>query len=170
LIPRNRRFQRALSIGAIAGVVVLVVLARFESRDLESAVRFGVHGELILVGLATVVVIAHIVTGGTGSLLVRILSNPVMVLIGKWSYGIYLVHKLFYTAFLELHLSRPLWIALSIAASFVAAIVLYYAVELPFLRLKERFSKVVPHAATQIEATDAGSPLMTAEVATEHTS
>lgn len=155
-IPSGVRFQRSLSWAAVAGVLVLVLEARLPNT-IASSDRFAMHGGLLVASLATAAVIAHVVTGAGTSLLVRLLRQPVMILIGKWSYGLYLVHKVVYTAMLELHLSRPAWIVLSIAGSFVAAAALYYAVELPFLRLKERFSKVAKHAATQTSVEDLSS-------------
>ncbi len=87
-----------------------------------------------------------------GSLLQRT-RIPGMGAIAIWSYSIYLTHKQLCILLSE-HwpASAPLSIAMMIAASIFAGWLLYFAVEAPFMRLREHFipsnHKRRPHEAT----------------------
>lgn len=67
------------------------------------------------------------------SLFSKALSNHVLVYIGKLSYGLYLWQQLFLT---ELNTTISGIFPLNILFCFLAAIISYYAVEMPFLALK----------------------------------
>ena len=74
-----------------------------------------------------------------GSLLERT-RIPGMGAIAIWSYSIYLTHKqLCILLAREMDPDAPASIALMIGASIVAGWLLYFAVEAPFMRLRERF-------------------------------
>lgn len=74
-----------------------------------------------------------------GSLLQRT-RIPGMGVIALWSYSIYLTHKQLCILLAE-HLdpAQPASIALMIAASILAGWLLYFAVEAPFMKMRERF-------------------------------
>jgi peptidoglycan/LPS O-acetylase OafA/YrhL len=87
-----------------------------------------------------------------GSLLQRT-RIPGMGAIAVWSYSIYLTHKQLCVLLAEhWEPDEPLSIALMIAASIFAGWLLYFAVEAPFMKLRERFlpsnHKRRPHEAT----------------------
>ncbi|MTW13688.1 acyltransferase family protein [Pseudoduganella eburnea] len=87
-----------------------------------------------------------------GSLLQRT-RIPGMGAIAVWSYSIYLTHKQLCVLLAEYWApDEPLSIALMIAASIFAGWLLYFAVEAPFMKLRERFipsnHKRRPHEAT----------------------
>lgn len=136
----NARRERALSYLAFLSGLVLLILFRFSSRNINRLTAFSVHGGFLIIAAATGVIVWNIVVGGQGSFVSKILRHPILVWIGKLSYSLYLVHKIFYTAFLTLGLPRVEWILLSISTSLAAAAMLHYGVELPFLKLKRRFS------------------------------
>lgn len=87
-----------------------------------------------------------------GSLLHRT-RIPGMGAIAIWSYSIYLTHKQLCILLAE-HWDpgEPLSIAIMIAASILAGWLLYFAVEAPFMKIRERFipynEKRRPHEAT----------------------
>jgi peptidoglycan/LPS O-acetylase OafA/YrhL len=94
----------------------------------------------VLVGGASVLVVADLVIG-RHSLLAAPLATRPMVFIGKISYGLYLLHlpiyfmieKLLPTASLPVRLSLKVTISISIAT------ISFYLYEKRFLRLKDRF-------------------------------
>jgi peptidoglycan/LPS O-acetylase OafA/YrhL len=83
----------------------------------------------------------------------RALESSVLRFFGRHSYALYLVHPLVYGGFKRLaiggllgpllSLPRPIqmasWVTLNAAASVLLAVVAWYGVERPFLRLKYRF-------------------------------
>ncbi|WP_342120893.1 acyltransferase family protein [Pseudoduganella sp. OTU4001] len=74
-----------------------------------------------------------------GSLLART-RIPGMGAIALWSYSIYLTHKQLCILLAEhFEPDRPASIALMIAASILAGWLLYFAVEAPFMKIRERF-------------------------------
>lgn len=91
-------------------------------------------------GVATVLIIIGCVVGGT-SPIVRVLEHPVMVWLGRRSYGIYLWHWPFLRT--SLFPSRGQNVVWSIAITLVVAELSFRFVESPLLRLKSRFN----HAA-----------------------
>lgn len=87
-----------------------------------------------------------------GSLLQRT-RIPGMGLIAIWSYSIYLTHKQLCILLAERWpASEPLSIAIMIAASIFSGWLLYFAVETPFMKLRDRFipsnHRRRPHEAT----------------------
>ena len=61
---------------------------------------------------------------------------------GKYSYAMYVMHMVFVEALASTHLALPIRIGLTLAGTFAAALLSWYLLEAPFLRLKEHF--VVP--------------------------
>lgn len=96
----------------------------------ESMNTYGIAVSVLAAGVA----IAHIVSA-PGSYVSRALSTPVLIWIGKRSYGLYLYH---WPIFLFVGIShRPEKIFIATSASFVVATLSFRYVEQPFLRLKD---------------------------------
>lgn len=124
-----------------AGAVVLVAaLAAFPQRTPDA---FAVFAPLVALGTATLV--AGLLAGP--SLLSRLFSWAPLVLIGRWSYSLYLYHVL---ARASVRVALEAWfpgllhryeLILVVTLSFVLAAMSYYVVERPFLRLKDRLPR-----------------------------
>jgi peptidoglycan/LPS O-acetylase OafA/YrhL len=100
--------------------------------------------------------------------LARVLAFPGLTLLGRYSYGIYLIHGLLrpwvsQTALAWLqqrpaYLTYPHYALLSFvlgsATSIALAILLYHGWEAPFLRLKDRIAASEPSAGARVSASD----------------
>jgi len=108
-----------------------------------AAVAAIIHGQnmnvygFVVVVAATLAVLCSLLARPT-SRLSGVLSHPVMVAIGKRSYGLYLYH---WPIFLFIGIdSRPHVLALGFGWSFLAAWLSYAYIEKPFLRMKGRWA------------------------------
>jgi peptidoglycan/LPS O-acetylase OafA/YrhL len=123
--------------GRAAGPAALALLALAASQTALFSKGLPTWGYPI-VGVLTVVVIADVWAGGS---LDRLLRPAPLVAIGRISYGLYLWH---WPVFLVLNPSRIHWspvplTVLRLAVTTAVAVVSFFAVEQPFLRLKGRF-------------------------------
>lgn len=79
---------------------------------------------------------------------IRIAANPILVYLGKISYGLYVYHVFALTIvrFAKPHFSAWSWDLINAPASFVLTVVIsavsYHWLESPFLRLKDQFARV----------------------------
>jgi peptidoglycan/LPS O-acetylase OafA/YrhL len=97
-------------------------------------------GWFVVSALCAVIILQLAVTQHT--LLHRMLENPALVYTGKISYGLYLWH---YPIFVLAERWRWAGGYLgALLASVVAAVISYYFIERPFLRLKERLKRTRP--------------------------
>ncbi|WP_218061982.1 acyltransferase family protein [Endobacter medicaginis] len=126
------------SVGALARAWPLAVglIAVFVLRGAPSD-PFALSCTMLGIGLCAAVVILSL-SQRPGSRFGRVLSLPPLVLLGKWSYGIYLWH---FTLLVHLRMDPHLQLKVlaSIPLSIAMAALSYHVVERPFLRLKDRF-------------------------------
>ena len=81
-----------------------------------------------------------------------VLANPVARYIGTISYGLYLLHMIAMNATKKLRSEHDwLFFAIALVASIAVASASYWMYEVPFLKLKNRFRKSDPLAATPAE-------------------
>ncbi|MGZ4709060.1 MAG: acyltransferase family protein, partial [Acidimicrobiales bacterium] len=123
--------------GRWAGPVALAMLALAASQTALFSKGLPSWGYPI-VGVLTAIVIADVWAGGV---LDRALRPTALVAIGRISYGLYLWH---WPVFLVLNPARTHWspfplTLLRLAVTFAVAVVSFFAVEQPFLRLKRHF-------------------------------
>lgn len=145
------RASRALTVGAGMAAVVLAVLAVL-GPDLESTVAYFGPQQVGIVAAA--VLTAHVVAANGPQLL----AHPVLVWIGRRSYGLYLYHQLIR---LTVQTLFPDWratflTAVALPVTFAVAALSYRYIETPFLRRKQRFARVPGEVAT--EGNPAGDP------------
>jgi peptidoglycan/LPS O-acetylase OafA/YrhL len=135
--PGTVRAVMGRSSGRLAGPVALVILAVAASQT--ALFSKGLPSWLYpIVAVLTAVVIADVWTGGA---LDRLLRPAVLVAVGRISYGLYLWH---WPVFLVLNPARIPWAAVPLTAlrlvvTLAVAVVSFFAIEQPFLRLKTRF-------------------------------
>lgn len=139
---------RILALGAATGLVVLVAhYGRFNRDDLLTTV----FGYSLLAIVSTWVVLAASQLK-SGSLVGRLVANPVFASLGKYSYGLYVTHMFFAPLYIKLFGwpeltkltgSYPAAIVihatLAIVCSWAIAWVCYHTMEKHFLRLKSFF-------------------------------
>ena len=124
--------------------VLVFWLIAFRAAPLNSVElnRLSIFSGTAVISLTTAFLVVH-ATSGEDSLANRILSNSWLVSLGVLSYSLYLVHQpifiLFNYAGLNDFIREPLMIAVSI----LAAALLHFFVERPFLRLRDRLRRPV---------------------------
>jgi len=135
--PRAARDAMSGTVGRVAGPVAMAMLALAASQT--ALFSKGLPTWLYpIVAVLTVVVIADVWAGGS---LERVLRPAPLVAIGRISYGLYLWH---WPVFLVLnptrtHLSEWPLTLVRLVVTFAVAVVSFFAIEQPFLRLKKRF-------------------------------
>jgi peptidoglycan/LPS O-acetylase OafA/YrhL len=134
------RLVRLAWIPAVAVVLVAIATSTWNAK----ALYFG-GGTLFAASVAVIVV--ALVTG-TSVGLSRVIGCVGLVGVGKISYGLYLYHyPIFQSATLaRLNISAPGKVLLATALTLLVAIVSFYVIERPALRLKERF-RPMEHAS-----------------------
>jgi peptidoglycan/LPS O-acetylase OafA/YrhL len=137
---RNARWAPAL--GALLVGLTLWSGYALHQEGHRAEWNFG----LILCSLVSAVAVVFIVErpqalGG------RILSSTILVAIGRRSYALYLWSYILNTWFRDTGSLEPF---LVLTGSFVAAEISYRCVELPALRLKDRFSMPIPEPARDV--------------------
>jgi len=125
------RVRAVPAVIAALGVGTAVVLLPLHSA-------FYLHGGALLVGLATAVVIAHLVTAQTQPMS-RILQRKTLTWIGVRSYGIYLWHFPIFGLLAASGLPTLAVAGLSAALSFAIPALSYRFIESPILKQKKRF-------------------------------
>ena len=106
---------------------------------------------MFIAGYATVVLVTlgilALLVGEGAPLLRRMLEFPMLVGIGRISYGLYLWHYPLFNYVDLMELSQPVRLAAMVGSVFAAAGVSYYLIERPCLRLKSRFQPSVLRSA-----------------------
>ena len=125
-------------------VAVLLFVALYNWTEERPGVGTGGTAEFIMFGLVALFVLLPAVFGeDAGGIPRRILRNGVLVWLGVVSYGIYLYHENVIVRVSErlghygLPHGYPAVLAVSFLATCALAAISFYAVERPFLRLKE---------------------------------
>jgi peptidoglycan/LPS O-acetylase OafA/YrhL len=134
LLPSTRRYLRGITIAAGVGTAFIVYcLLTF---DLASTQNY--NGVFTLVALSVGVIILRLLAAPVG-FAGRILESTPLVGVGRISYGLYLYHIPVFL-WIEFHVQAwmPIKIVLGVSATFAAALLSYYLIERPFLRLKDR--------------------------------
>jgi peptidoglycan/LPS O-acetylase OafA/YrhL len=146
-IAARRSVVRPISYVAITLVAVLVVLARRTNYSTFLVVT-------PIVGLATCAVIM-LVLYHPDALLCRILENPILVAIGKVSYGLYLWHYPVYH-FLSpdrLGTGPAPALCVRVVVTTILVVLSYHLIEKSALRLKHRYSPLLQRANAPIDPT-----------------
>jgi peptidoglycan/LPS O-acetylase OafA/YrhL len=126
------RWRAPLQIGALLAIALLSVGAATFDHRWAAFYRYG----LLLVAAASVLVILDLAIRPQG-VLTRIMGQPFFVWLGKLSYGIYLWHYPIARTLKTLPPSAR-FAAVSVLSVALAA-ASYYLLEVPCLRLKDRF-------------------------------
>jgi peptidoglycan/LPS O-acetylase OafA/YrhL len=137
---------RRPALGALGGLILLVGTAMATAPEAIGALGLpcpidgGLRAAFLYAGIDAVaaMLLLAVVRDGLG---VRWLEHPVLVWIGTRSYGLYVLHfplqGVTAVAFPQMTLGAK--IALDLGLSFLACELAYRVVELPFLRLKDRW-------------------------------
>jgi peptidoglycan/LPS O-acetylase OafA/YrhL len=135
LLPRSRRFVRGIGMGALVSAAAIAFLVVFDRATMT--VYF--HGLLTVFALMVAVIIVRLLVAPSrlGTLL---LESAPLVGIGRISYGLYLYHALvmYWLEPAEYGWNHPTMTATALGLSLAAALVSFYCIERPFLRLKDR--------------------------------
>ena len=147
------RFQAAASRFSLFPVLLLVAMLRTLSWNSH---RLQILG-FTLIALCAAWVILAALTGQADGVLRRILRSPLLNYCGRISYGFYLWHYPIYRV-VAMHLSSEFEkLVVTAGLSFAIAALSYHVVEVPVLRLGERFRSGVKQRPDRF--TSAASPL-----------
>lgn len=168
LIAWTKRL-RLLALGSATGLLILVAhYGRFNRDDLFTTVL----GYTLLATFSAWCVLACAQLR-SGTKTTRIIANPVLSSLGKYSYGIYVTHMFFAPAYTKAfgwntlmgltgsyNAAIVIHIVLATTCSWAIAYVSYHLVEKHFLRLKAFFDyrKATAPAAQPVQATEPASP------------
>jgi len=135
--PKPMREGLQSPAGRAAGPVALALLAVAASQTALFSKGLSSWGYPVI-GVLTVMVVADVWAGG---LLERLLRPAPLVAVGRISYGLYLWH---WPVFLVLNPTRTGWsgamlTTVRLLVTAAVAVVSFFAIEQPFLRLKTRF-------------------------------
>jgi len=155
LLPRSRRALFVIGAGSLTSALVLSLM--FLRSGFDHSQFYYVYFALVALMMALILVRLLL---GQPRIVAAVLGARPLVAIGRLSYGLYLVH-IPIIAWLfghELGWDHPVRTVLAVVLIFLAALLSYYVVERPFLRLKDRFSAVGPvDAAATASASSAGT-------------
>jgi peptidoglycan/LPS O-acetylase OafA/YrhL len=134
-LPRSRGFVIFTSVGSVAGIAGLAYLVQ---TCLLNDPRFY-QGLFTLVGLAVAVIIVRLLSAP--SWLRTVLEVDFLVATGRISYALYLIHipAMEWLNVREMGWRAPGESLLVIAVTFAAAILSFFCIERPCLKLKHRF-------------------------------
>jgi peptidoglycan/LPS O-acetylase OafA/YrhL len=151
--PRLRPYLHVLSYLAAAAVLVSFRVV------IDNGAFPYLGGFLIISVLTGVVLVDQIST--TPSKLALVLRHPVAVLIGRWSYSLYLVHLPVIQLLQTTDISRTAQVPLAFGVSMLLAMVLHVAVERPALRLRRRFEASTTVSSRELSAGAASATKVT---------
>jgi peptidoglycan/LPS O-acetylase OafA/YrhL len=108
-------------------------------------------GGLLLSAFATAAIMMRFLVMPSG-FVNSALSSPILAGLGLISYGLYLWHMPVFWAVNQLNLPTVADVPLRLSVSFITAVISFYVIELPFLRLKDRIPvrqpKTIPMTGT----------------------
>ena len=138
MVPRTPGWAAGIRIGAVLAGGVLAIL--IHQAGYTSASTY--HGGLLLAALAIGVVLLHLVHSPSRAAVI-ILGFPVLVWVGRISYGVYLWHTPVLTGLQEARLVRlgipaPMRAVFVVAVTFAVAAISFYVIERPILRANDR--------------------------------
>lgn len=110
-------------------------LVLFSGKALAAVQLFKDTGWAVLYGL----VLLLAATARPGGVLQSALSHPALTIVGKYSYGMYVLHLVILGSLPLRRMWPPLAFLLLLATVFCAAALSFNLFEQPFLRLKDRF-------------------------------
>jgi len=134
LLPNWKWFAKALKISAMISCVGLLMIGIFHTNA-PWMICIG----WFLASVFAAILIAHFGSASSG-LLHRFFENPILVYIGKISYGLYIWHFPI-LMFMRQH-QLPWQHLMYLPPVFLVVLASYYLIEKPFLRLKDRFARV----------------------------
>jgi len=144
LLPRSRRARLVTGAAALASAAMLGWSI--------FVIKHAGHPQLYFGYFTAVALMVGIVLVGLLSFRARlaslVLESRPLVFVGRLSYGLYLVHMpiILWIGPMRLGWKHPTATLQAAGLSFVAALLLHYAVERPFLRLKDRLRAPAPVA------------------------
>jgi peptidoglycan/LPS O-acetylase OafA/YrhL len=133
LISAAARFRTVIQ--GCAAISALFLIAVFAVGGAWPPALFFYYGLQTLVALAAAFILIALLSRPPRAV-TRLLEWPVLVGMGRMSYGLYLWH---FPLFQAIGVTTPARRACSIVAAFVVAAASYHFLEGPCLRLKERF-------------------------------
>lgn len=98
----------------------------------------------LTIALCAAIIIIRLVTTGGDPLIGKVLTQPVIVWIGKISYGLYLWHYPIFNIMRHYEYTRTTTFVCGTAFTFIFSVLSYYFIERPFLLLKGKTSFIAP--------------------------
>lgn len=143
LLSRSRRFVYWTGVGSLVSVASLSYLSVY--RCLDHSQYY--HGLFTLVALMVAVIIVRLLSKSSRLSSLLLESSP-LVWTGRLSYGLYLFHiPVMYGVRQAGVRQQPAAFLLSVALTIAAALVSYFCIERPCLRLKDRLRQPSPITA-----------------------
>src|SRR5262249_24360384 len=141
LLTAGNRLQRASWLFVVnrSMLVVLLPFVGYALVTFSSVSAFLYRGGFTLVSATAAIAIIELLNAPPG-LVVRVMESPPLVWVGRLSYGLYL--WIFPVCYILTIPGRPrlVLVPLQVGATFAMAILSFYLIERPFLRLKEQFT------------------------------
>lgn len=140
--PIRRGARAAWCLSLAAGLCFLLLLGYFVVGDTCEAPGLY-YGGYSLLALGSALVILGLTQAAPGlGILSALLRRPLLVWVGKLSYGLYLWHFFIFYVCEERFPQATRWLTLALAVclTFAVAALSFYVVERPILRLKSRFA------------------------------
>jgi peptidoglycan/LPS O-acetylase OafA/YrhL len=135
LLPKSLLFRRLLGVAAAASTAGLAFAFTQSCMDRNA----WYYGGFTLLALAVAIIITQLLANRSGAA-TKILSSFPLTVLGRLSYGLYLYHipVVEWLGLREMGWKAPGETATAVGVTFAAAVLSYYLVERPFLRLKDR--------------------------------
>jgi peptidoglycan/LPS O-acetylase OafA/YrhL len=135
-VPSRAWIPRVSGYMATAAAISLVAISFIADWYSVQTLRIW----LPLTVVSTTIIVFHLVTLKQTALH-RVLETPIIVWIGKISYGLYLWHFPVFGVLKDLHVPGPLVLLLGSGITFAVASLSYYGVERRFLNMKAGFAR-----------------------------
>jgi peptidoglycan/LPS O-acetylase OafA/YrhL len=135
LLPKSQLARRAIRLAAVVSTAGLTFAFTQSCMDRNA----WYYGGFTLLALMVAVLITHMLINPPG-IATTVLGSRSFTALGRLSYGLYLYHipVVEWLGLREMGWKAPGETAVAVGVTFAAAILSYYLVERPFLRLKDR--------------------------------